>query len=284
VTAAIKNIYVSGPLRQAVYLQDGHSKILSLSEENTPRETRPNDLAFFFAESMEFRPIEKTISDGLSARGLQDILVLESRLYEGLDALLGGMDRRFSAGTRQRKISDGNRLLDEARVSEFVENRLFSAEPTQMLDAKGALQIAKKMGADNAEKVYRVVAAGIPAKIDSAFGEAARQLELSGVEATTIKWKLIEAGAFRMFAISLLSGDTVQIQKVAFSLAHSFASSAATKRILFAFAKAIAGTPVSSPPRNKGIESDEDNSEMGEETVSLEDVSLGLHPVRLTRA
>jgi hypothetical protein len=272
VTVVLDKAYVSGALRQAIYIEDGHSTLLSLSDENTPRRVRPNDLSFFFAETTEFRPIENTPNGSLTLSTLREILACESKIYDALDAIIGGMDRRLSTETRRRKITDGDKLLADTRASVFVENRLFSAAPTKLLDVEGAIQIARGTGAKHAEQVYRIIAAGGPSKAESAFIAAVDDLAISGVEAAVIKWQLIEAGAFRIAAASLVSGHTNRLQEAALGIARQSRTSPTTRRVLFALAKSIASPLAFGSTKDEAPEPEDDEFETTEEAVSLEDL------------
>jgi len=144
VTIAIDRAYICGPLAQAIFVEDGHSKILSLAEGEMHRQARPNDITFFFSESVEFKPISNLYGLALTVDILREMLVREVRMFDALDDTISGMDRRFSEGIRSRKISEGDQLLAEPEIADFVEGRLYGSAPSQSFDVIGALGIAKK--------------------------------------------------------------------------------------------------------------------------------------------
>src|SRR6266849_1770915 len=94
---------VSGSLGQAVFFAEGAVRILDAPNAE-PREALPNEIQWFRHTAREVSPADP---EGLpvAIEKVRARLDEEIRVFNGLDGLLVGMDRDFSAVTRQRALS-----------------------------------------------------------------------------------------------------------------------------------------------------------------------------------
>jgi hypothetical protein len=149
----VTEAFVSGSLGQAVYRDAGAFRILD-GPNAEPREALPNEIQLFRYAARE---VAHAQPEGLpiSIEQVRARLDEEVRCFAGLDGLLVGMDRDFSAKTRRRAISSAENVLsaDDA-IAQRVRHRFLVPVDTKDWDPKGGLALALEIGAKAVGRCY----------------------------------------------------------------------------------------------------------------------------------
>lgn len=201
----IQHAYVSGQLRRALFVADGRSMLLE-ADGDAPREALPNEVGMFFSDGVEFEQVGEPGAGRCTLAQVKLALARKTLEMDALDALLGGMDPRFSEKTRRRKIALTHELMADEKIETFVKERVLSVIPPENLDPHTALSFADEHQG-RAAAIYSALVTGAPRKVVAllGFGEAGAPYEIPADEASHISDGFCEEGAPRELAGSILS-------------------------------------------------------------------------------
>jgi tetratricopeptide (TPR) repeat protein len=119
----IQEVFISGQLAKAIYRDDKGSYFVFGTEQVEPRAANPGEIAFLLSLQAEFRQIPVRAFD---LPVLHSQLVDEERKSTALFLILSGLDSALSPDTRADARNAAEELLLDAKVAQFVNNRLLS--------------------------------------------------------------------------------------------------------------------------------------------------------------
>ena len=202
----ISQAFVSGPLRQAIYLNDGRSMLMRHREPERSLPCTSNDINFFFDSEIEIKPVEPK-QGNLTLLDVRKTLTKETFCHDCLDAVLSGMDRVYSEPTRRAAINLAEKLLRIKDVQSFVELRLYSCRPPQTLAPKEAAECARQIGASICGRIYRMFASDAFREIDIALDTVLANY-FPPSERASMRCSLADVGmVFDLVATYLESGE-----------------------------------------------------------------------------
>ncbi|MCH8859103.1 MAG: hypothetical protein IID54_05920, partial [Proteobacteria bacterium] len=196
----VTDAFVSGSLGQAIYRENGALCILDAPMAD-PREALPNETQWFRYAAREVVPAHPR-GLSVSIERVRERLDEEIRYFGGLDGLLVGMDRDFSAATRQRAISRAEDVLsaDDA-VAQRIRERFLIPANTQEWDPVGGLALAVEGGAKAAGDYYRPLAEGIIDRLADDIFAVVRERFGSGIDAAHKREAILRSGLVAELAL-----------------------------------------------------------------------------------
>ncbi|MCH8127218.1 tetratricopeptide repeat protein, partial [candidate division KSB1 bacterium] len=147
----IEQVYISGKIGRAIYLENERYFSLGVADEDQARECRSGDLSFLIDSSGEYKVMS---GKNISIDSIKDALVVDTTNQRALSLCISGMDPVLSDNTRLLSIEAAEELIQEKPVYKFVKNRFLARILPESAEVESAISLADSAHTDLISELY----------------------------------------------------------------------------------------------------------------------------------